>query len=126
MTEEQMEKERAAIQALVPQKPYMLADLLYAVTQIDEDVSVEDLVGARQARYYVTWRKRVWYLANTDLNMTSDQIGPLMNRDSSTVRYGLNAYLDIAESDEVALEHLRTIAKQKNKERKTGLRLCAS
>lgn len=126
MTEEQIEKERAAIQALVPQKPYMLADLLYAVTVIDEDVTVEDLVSARQAKHYVAWRKRVWFLANQDLNMTSDQIGPLTNRDSSTVRYGLNKYANTAESDEVALEHLRTIAKQKNKERKTGLRLCAS
>jgi hypothetical protein len=122
VTSDEFENEKAAIAALLPRRPYMLADLISAATELSADMTIDALLGARATASHVAWRRRVWFLATSELQMSTDQVAALMSRDGSTVRYGLKKYA--AETDFDALDELQGLARRHHAQRNQGLRLC--
>ena len=118
-------EEMLEIAKIIVRPPYKLADLLHAAAALDAKVSAQKFVCRLTHKETFAWRQRIYFLARTDLAMSSGQIGSLMNRDPSTVRKLQKTYENEAEWDSVALDLLRREASAIAKMRDCEPNLCA-
>ena len=105
------QRELSAIQAVVPTRRWLYADLLRACA-VAHNLPVQVLVGVPRTQHLSLIRRRCWWIGRDEIGLSFAQIGLCWRRDHTSILHGVRVYKKIAgsEFEIIAREKIKDIA----------------
>lgn len=102
--------------------PDPMSDLLSIVAGVT-GVSVDDIVSVGKTQSIVEARHMAMAIASTDLRLSSPEIGRMLNRDHSSVLYGIRQHVERTERDPAMLARSGQVRERLGSRQQSCMRL---